>query len=175
MVPLAEYASVSEDATLFEAIMALDEAQNKVPPLQDKHRAILVLDRNGQLAGKLTQWDVSAGIEPGYRSVEAITEKSISGLSSEYLRTMMQDYGLWRKPLEDLCRKASEIRVRDIMSKPEAGEYIDEESSMNEAIHLLVMGRHMSLIVKKGDAVTGILRMSDVFKNICHQVKACKI
>jgi predicted transcriptional regulator len=118
---------------------------------------------------------VSAGIEPGYRSIETITEKSHFGLSSEYLRTMMQDFGLWKKPLEDLCRKAAEIRVKDIMSKPAPGEYIDEEATLNEAIHLLVMGHLLSLIVKKGDTITGILRMSDVFNNICDKVKTCKI
>ena len=175
MVPLAEYATVSEDATLNEAILALDESQNRVSESREKHRAILVLDKDRHLVGKLTQWDVSAGIEPGYRSVETITEKPHFGLSPEYLRTMMQDFGLWKKPLEDLCRKASEIRVKDIMSKPAPGEYIDEEASLDEAIHLLVMGHHLSLIVKKEDAVTGILRMSDVFTEICNLVKVCKL
>jgi CBS domain-containing protein len=175
MVPLAEYATVSEDATLNEAILALDDSQNRVSESREKHRAILVLDNNRHLVGKLTQWDVSAGIEPGYRSIETITEKSHFGLSSEYLRTMMQDFGLWKKPLEDLCRKAAEIRVKDIMSKPAPGEYIDEEATLNEAIHLLVMGHLLSLIVKKGDTITGILRMSDVFNNICDKVKTCKI
>jgi hypothetical protein len=37
------------------------------------------------------------------------------------------------------------------------------------------MGRHQSLIVKKGDSISGILRMSDVFKGICDKVKSCKI
>lgn len=175
MVPLAEYATVSEDATLNEAILALDEAQNKVAGSREKHRAILVLDNNRHLVGKLTQWDVSAGIEPGYRSIETLTEKSHFGLSPEYLKTMMQDFGLWKKPLEDLCRKSSEIRVKDIMSKPAPGEYIDEDASLDEAIHHLVMGHHLSLIVKKGEAVTGILRMSDVFNDICDKVKACNI
>jgi len=37
------------------------------------------------------------------------------------------------------------------------------------------MGRHHSLIVKKGDSISGILRMSDVFKGICDKVKTCTI
>ena len=175
MVPLAEYATVSEDATLNEAILALDASQNRVSESREKHRAILVLDKNRHLVGKLTQWDVSAGIEPGYRSIESLTEKPHFGMSPEYLRTMMQDFGLWKKPLEDLCRKSSEIRVKDIMSKLTTGEFIDEEASLDEAIHLLVMGHHLSLIVRKGETVTGILRMSDVFKEICDKVKVCKI
>ena len=61
------------------------------------------------------------------------------------------------------------------MSQPSPGEYIDENASLDEAIHLLVMGRHQSLIVNKGDSISGILRMSDVFKGICDKVKACKL
>jgi CBS domain-containing protein len=175
MVPLAEYATVSDDATLNEAILALEKAQKNVGKDREKHRAILVLDKNRQVVGKLTQWDVSAGIEPSYRAIENISESSRLGFSPEYLRSLMNDYGLWKKPLQDLCRKASEIRVRDIMSKPAPGEFIEEEASLDEAIHLLVMGRYQSLIVKKGGTISGILRMSDVFKGICDNVKTCKI
>ena len=87
----------------------------------------------------------------------------------------MNDYGLWQKPLEDLCRKAAEIHVKDIMSKPTPGEFIEEDASLDEAIHLLVMGRYLSLIVKKDNIISGILRMSDVFKEICDKVKTCNI
>ena len=48
MVPLSEYATVTQDATLYEAVLALEEAQEK---FEDKHtryrhRAILVLDKD---------------------------------------------------------------------------------------------------------------------------------
>lgn len=175
MVPIAEYATVFEDATLNEAILALEDAQKNVEQGYERHRAVLVLDKNGRMVGKLTQWDVSAGIEPRYRAIENISEASRLGFDPEHIRSMLASYDLWKKPLEDLCRKASEFRIRDIMSKPSPGEYIEEDASLDEAIHLLVMGRHLSLIVKKGDGISGILRMSDVFKAICDKVKACGI
>lgn len=175
MVPLADYATVFEEATLYEAILALDNAQKSVGQDREKHRAVLVLNNHRRVIGKLSQWDVSAGIEPEYRGIKHFLEKTHFGLSPEYLRSMMQDYGLWKKPLEDLCRKASEIRVKDIMSKPAPGEHISEEAALDEAIHRLVMGRYQSLIVQKGENITGILRMSDVFKGICDIVKTCNI
>ncbi len=175
MVPLAEYATVFEDATLNEAILALEEAQKNVEQGRERHRAILVLNNKGRVVGKLSQWDVCAGIEPRYRNIESITNTARFGLSQEYIRSMLTAHGLWQKPLEDLCRKASEICVKDIMSQPSPGEYIDENASLDEAIHLLVMGRHQSLIVNKGDSISGILRMSDVFKGICDKVKICKL
>ncbi|MDZ7697985.1 MAG: CBS domain-containing protein [Deltaproteobacteria bacterium] len=57
MVPLAEYATVSEEATLYEAAMALEEAQNRLD--RDKylylHRAVLVYDKNNKIVGKVSQ------------------------------------------------------------------------------------------------------------------------
>jgi hypothetical protein len=44
MVPLNEYATVSEDATLADAIQALDHAQETFCQNKYRHRAILVLD-----------------------------------------------------------------------------------------------------------------------------------
>jgi len=45
MVPLEEYATVSQEATLHEAVLALEKAQIELDPSQHKHRAILVLIR----------------------------------------------------------------------------------------------------------------------------------
>jgi predicted transcriptional regulator len=56
-----------------------------------------------------------------------------------------------------------------------ATEFIQEDASLDQALHQMVMGRHASLLVKKGDSVVGILRQSDVFKEICDRMKACGI
>jgi hypothetical protein len=45
MVPLEEYATVPDSATLYEAVLALEEAQEKFQHLPYKHRAVLVLTR----------------------------------------------------------------------------------------------------------------------------------
>jgi hypothetical protein len=53
MIPLAEYATVFEDANLLETVMALDRAQAGFDQTGYRHRAILVLDQNGHIVGKL--------------------------------------------------------------------------------------------------------------------------
>ena len=60
MVPLDEYATVSEEATLFEAVVALEKAQEKLDRTRFKylHRAILVYDKNNNIVGKISQLDV---------------------------------------------------------------------------------------------------------------------
>lgn len=175
MVPLAEYAIVSEEATLYEAIMALEETHERSRPEHERHRAVLVLDRNDQLVGKLNIWDVLRGIEPRYKELAYPREASSSpAYGSAFIRSMLETYGLWRKPLSELCAKAGEMSVREVMHIPAQAEFIDEESTLDEAVHQIVMGHHQSLIVTRNENVTGILRLSDVFKAICDGIRACR-
>ena len=50
MVPLDEYATVQEKATLSEAVLALEQAQEKYQQLPYKHRAVLVLNAKNALS-----------------------------------------------------------------------------------------------------------------------------
>lgn len=175
MVPLAEYATVSEESTLYEAILALEEAQQKFVQGHYKHRAILVFDKNNQIVGKLSQLDVIRGLEPRYEEIGDLRAVSRFGYRPEFIKSMLKNYSLWQKPLDDICRKASRIKVRGIMYTPTEGEYVQEEASLNEAIHQLVMGHHQSLLVLKGKDIVGILRLTDVFKEIWDLIKTCQL
>lgn len=67
MVSLSEYATVSEDATLFEAVLALEKAQEAFEKNRYTHRAILVRGKSGDIIGKISQLDVLMGLEPNYK------------------------------------------------------------------------------------------------------------
>jgi CBS domain-containing protein len=175
MVPLAEYATVSQDASLNEAVSALEKAQQHVEADREKHRAILVLDSAGHVVGKIDQWTVLWAIEPRYKHIGDIRETSLYGFSPEFLRSMVESIGLWQNPLENLCKKAAKINVKEIMHGLTATEFIQEDSSLDQALHQMVMGRHASLLVKKRDRVVGVLRQSDMFKEVCDRMKACQI
>jgi CBS domain-containing protein len=176
MVPLADYATVPEDATLYEAVIALEAAQQNIKQGQDKHRAVLVLNNEKKVIGKLSQIDILRGLEPKYDHIGNLRESSRYGFSAEFIRSMVHQYDLWRKPLDDICKKAANIKVSDIMYTPKSGEYVNATDSLNHAIHQLVMGHHQSLLVTDaGGAIVGILKLTDVFKVIGDRMKACRI
>jgi len=175
MVPTSEYTTVSEDASLFEAIKILGEAQAEFSQEKNKHRAVLVLDTEDRVVGKLSQIDVLRGLEPGYRDVEPSAELKHWALSKETITNMMQDLQLWQKPLKDICKKSGRIYVRDIMYTPAEGEYVSQQASLDEAIHQLVIGHHQSLLVVENNNVTGILRLSDVFSSLIQIINQCEI
>jgi CBS domain-containing protein len=175
MVPLSEYATVSEDATLYEAVLALEKAQES---FEDKHtryshRAILILDKDGNVVGKLSQLDVLKALEPKYQDLLEGRGLQRFGLSRQFMQSMLQQYRLFAEPLEEICRKAGEKNVRQFMYTPGEGEYVTEHATMGEAVHQLIMGHHQSLLVTRDKKIIGILRLTDVFAAVFHKMKEC--
>jgi len=175
MVPLSEYATVNEDATLYEAVLSLEEAQEK---FEDKHtryrhRAILILDKDGKVVGKLGQLDVLRALEPKYQDMVEGKGSHRYGFTKHFMKSMLEDYHLFANPLDDICRKAGEQSVNKFMSTPTEGEYISEDASLDVAMHQFIMGHHQSLLVTAGKKIVGILRLTDVFAAVFHKMKEC--
>ncbi len=172
MVPLDEYATVTDRATLYEAVLALEEAQEKCQSLPYKHRAVLVYNaKKDQIVGKLSQLDIIKALEPKYGEMGDIKSLSRFGLSRQFISSIMEHNYLWQKPLTDICRKAADIKVKDFMHTPAEGEYINRDASLEMACHQLVLGHHQSLLVTSGDKIVGILRLTDVFNAIFQVMK----
>ncbi len=177
MVPLEEYVTVSVDATMFDAVMALEKAHEELDRTRYTylHRAILVYDENRKIVGKISQLDVLRALEPKYGDMGDQGAFSRAGFSPQFLKSMLKRYSLFDRPLRDICTKASKLPVTDFMYTPTEGEYIDEKGYLCDAIHQLVMGRHQSLLVTKKKDIVGILRLTDVFKYIFQTMKTCEI
>jgi CBS domain-containing protein len=177
VVPLEEYATVSEDATLFEAVTALEEAQEALD--RDRylylHRAVLVYDKNKKIVGKISQLDVLRALEPKYNDLGDLGRMSHTGFSPQFLKTMLKEGALWESPIRHICSKAARFKVKTFMYTPTEGEYIDEDATLDEAIHLLVMGHHHSLLVTRGKEIIGILKLTDVFSEVFHIMKTCEV
>jgi len=171
MVPLEEYATVPKSATLYEAVLALEEAQEKFDHLPYKHRAILVYDSKDQIVGKLGQLDIIRALEPKYGEMGNIKSLSRFGLSRKFISSIMENNYLWEKPLTHICKKGADIKVKDFMHTPVEGEYVNEDASLEVACHQLVLGHHQSLLVTRGDKIVGILRLTDVFNAIFQTMK----
>lgn len=175
MVPLEDYATVSEDATLYEAVRALEEAQKTFTTGTYKHRAVLVYDARKKIVGKLSQLDVLKALEPKYQDVGDFKELDGYGINADYIRNLIKEFGLLKKPLDDIYRKAAAVKVKNVMYSPTEGEYVDETATLNEAIIQLLVGKHQSLLVTRGKEITGILRLTDVFAKVADMISSCRI
>jgi predicted transcriptional regulator len=129
-----------------------------------RHRAILVLDKNKNVSGIITQLDILQALEPKYQDIGDMRAMARAGLSMEFIRSMMENYALCEVPFTEMCKNAADLKVTDIMRSPSEGKYIEEDASLCEAIHLFVIGHHHSLLVTGEEKIVGVLRLTDVFK-----------
>ncbi len=175
MVPISEYATVSEGATLFEAYLALEKAQEEYDHNKYRHRAVLVLDQHGNVIGKVGQLDVLRALEPNNANYELFEDIRKYNFSAQFIIHLREKYQMQAEPLTDICRKAGQVKVEDLMITPTEDEFINIDTSLNTAIHQLVRGSHMSLLVTENNEIVGILRLTDVFAAIFHTMKECEI
>ncbi len=168
MVPIAEYATVFEDANVLEAFNALEEAQKVFDPKRYRHRAVLVLDKKNRVVGKLSQHDIIQALEPKFKESKERKKGAAEkfGFSHKFIESVALQFDFWDRPLENLYKKALEQKVKSFMYKPTEGEYIEVSATMNETIHRLIVGKHHSLLAKDGPDIVGIVRLTDVFEFI---------
>jgi len=177
MVPLEEYTTVSEEATLFDAVMALEKAQeeNDRTKHQYLHRGILVYDGNKKIVGKISPLDALRALEPKYDQMGDMRTLSGAGFSPEFIKSMLENYSLCDRTFTDMCGKGANRKIKDFMYTPTAGEYVEAEDALCEAIHRFVMGHHQSLLVTSDGEIVGVLRLIDVFKHVFQTMKTCKL
>lgn len=175
MVPLAEYATVGVNATLYEAVLALEQAQARFDHSRYRHRAVLVLDQGGDVVGKVDQLDAVRALEPKYEDLTEPCGITRFGFTHKFMTGMLEYHRLWALPMNDICRKAADRRVSDFMHTLAEEEIVDQEATLDQAIHQLVIGRKQSLLVRSEASIVGILRLTDVFTAVFNAMKSCGI
>ena len=176
MVPISDYATIHENATMEEAIQAIESEKRQYKEGPYRHQSIVVIDDNQHVVGRLSQVDIMRALEPRYCELDAGDQRWIgrSVLSKKVLATLRESFELWEQPLEELCKLISNEKVKDYMQTPTEGEFVSETDTFNIACHRVVMGRHHSLLVTQGKKIVGILRSTDLFNCIYDMMGTCK-
>ena len=175
MIPLQEYVCIPEDASLGDAILALEKARETCSPRTFAYRGVLVCARTGKVLGKLSMMDVLRNLEPRYVELGDLKKYAGHGISAEYLKETLSEYRLWQAPLDELCRKAEDVHVRSIVATPLEGEIIDEDALLDRALHQLIVGRFQSLLVSSHGEFVGVLRLADVFEEVTRRIEVCRL
>ena len=168
MTPISDYPTIAATASLLEAVAALQEAGPDANFTHYRPRALLVKDDNGKAVGKVGQLDVLRALEPRYQHLSEHAGISQFGFSGDFIRLSLEEYSLWDSPLEHVCEKVVHRQVQEFMHTPSPGEYVTEDTSLDAAIHQLIVGKHQSLIVTEegNGTISGILLLSRVFVGV---------
>ena len=62
------------------------------------------------------------------------------------------------------------MRARDAMHP--LAESVDENASLSDAIHKIVLWQQLSLMVTRKDDVVGLIRLSDLYDEVARQMKS---
>ena len=179
MVPLEECATVGQEITIGQAILALKKSRDNQVASSTSSRflctgypAMLVLDDESWVVGKLGQTDIVLNLDPNYQGhggFQAIAHTATAGLSPALLKSLVQWDSVWNESFEHRCRKVLNLKVKDWMCGAASEERVLESDPLQVAIHKLAVGYHQSLLVTSHDEVTGILRLSDIFEQIARE------
>ncbi|PIE67270.1 MAG: hypothetical protein CSA23_04740 [Deltaproteobacteria bacterium] len=171
MVPISEYATVREGSTLFEAVLALEAAQEAYQENRYSHRAVLIIDKDKRVVGKLSQMDFLYALEPRDENLEQIRKLYQYGFSRKAVVLLREEYLKKSPPILDAYASAAKHHVADFMQRPTEGEYVSENTTLDMAVHQLTAGSNLSLLVTRGTEIVGVLRLADVFGAVFHAMK----
>lgn len=158
--PLAEYTNLPSSATLEEAFEALERAirgHDAHPAGRPRDFAVMVIDEQGRVIGRLVVWDLLAGLETaGVNRVDSLS--------------MIDDFGAWSH-ISHLAARAQDVQVSTLVRSLHKDEFIDENEPMDQAAARFVRHRFFSLIVTRENRPVGVLRVVDLFSHICDLVR----
>ena len=172
MLPLAEYAIVDGDATLAEALFALDEAQTLLAPGRYPHRAVLVRSSEGEISGKLGHLAFLQALLPERQAWESEELLNRAGVSRD-MRSMSD--GIWEFLADDMLNvseKVHHVKVKDVCSPTSAT--IRHNATLTEAIREFSHHGILSFLVTREGRFVGILILADLFDEIANEVRRTK-
>lgn len=164
MLPLEEYATVSEKGTLRDALEALEASQAKVRPGRQPHRAVLVQRDDGTIVGKLGYHTILSALLPEQRSSFYVDAIGRGGLSEDMIATSVANFDFLNQDLPSLCDRAGAIHIRDLLL-PEPVS-ISANATERDLLTAFVRRKEQNLLVTEGREVIGIVRISDLFDSV---------
>lgn len=174
MVPADQFPKIADTASLYDALSALETAQEDFLSGKSLQRIILVENGKKQIIGKISPIDLFKGLERKYNQVNV--EDTLDKFGLKYIwSTMRKEYNLWESPFKDLCRKAGDVHIKDFVNIPNEGQTVDSNDTLSKCFHLFVVNRHDTLFVMEKNQFIGMLRFTDVYKEVARTMKECKI
>lgn len=159
MIPVAECPRVSVDRSIYDAIVMLEANRDRFKLADYRPRVLLVEDERFRIIGSVRHSDMLKALLGSSRII-----------GSEDL-SMDDQIKVCRDGFDRAYFKAKEIRMKSIVRIPSEIEFIDQDASLEEGACRLLSGSYLHLFAQSQDTVTGIIRLSDLFSSLCHDVK----
>jgi len=174
MVPISDYATISEGSTFLDALLALETPNVDLGARIHPHWIVLVLDSNEKVVGKLSQINMLRALEPTTEDVKNIDKLSRFGFGSHFITQLREGLRLDDTSIENVYTSSDilKMKVEDFMKKLADNDFIDENTSLATAAHQMSVRKRLSMLVTRDKDVIGILKLSDVFTAVIQAIKS---
>jgi CBS domain-containing protein len=165
MIPIEQYPSVRDNATLREAIAVMESAELEVDLKKSLPRVLLVFDGIDVLVGYVRRRDIMRGLEPKFLASQPLEHR-------QQMFDVSFDPNLLELSFDRLVkgvRDQAERPVSDVMRPVEA--ILDADDHVMKAVYEMV-SLNVSLIpvLHEGNLV-GVIRSVDVFRELADLVR----
>jgi predicted transcriptional regulator len=165
MIPVEQYPSVRDNATLREAIATIEEAQLEVELRKSLPRVLLVFDEINVLVGTVRRRDIMRGLEPKYLLSKPLEYK-------KKLFDIDVDPNLAELSYDRVVRGIREQAnrpVSDVMLP--IATVLDAEDHVMKAVQAMVaLDVNLIPVLQEGKLV-GVVRSVDVFRDLAQLVR----
>jgi CBS domain-containing protein len=165
MLPLDDVPTIEESATLREAVLAVKLAQERRPEGRLAYRAVLVVNSQGRIVGKIGHLSFLGALEPSREPQRALDRM---GIPPELIETVSGHMRVLGGDLETLCQRAARLKARDVMRTLD--ESIDADALLPEAISTIVSLQALSILVRDEGQIVGLLRLADLYDVIARMI-----
>ncbi|GBF33542.1 CBS domain containing protein [Desulfocucumis palustris] len=145
MVPLNDYNTISENATVYDAIKVLKESFHRDGRAWYGHRSVIATDAKGQPTGILTLRGILQAA--GLRDMEKDLDFKTESWGWYYIKRL---------------REESRLSVRDVM-QPLRLAQVRAQDGLTDVARVMLKNKVNSVSVSKNGKTIGIVRPIDVF------------
>jgi CBS domain-containing protein len=168
MVPLDSCPQVRSDATLCDALLALEQDNRGPGDKVNQHTAVLVRDGDRRVVGKLSLLSILAGLQSCIANDHNLVNRFSRASVEDFVKAFRGRPPGASGSLDLMVREADRVRVRDVMVPIAVS--IDEDANLEEAIYALTIHWTPSILVTREGTAIGILRLADVFAEMAEHI-----
>ena len=160
MVPVADYPSVRDNATLLDAIRIIKGAQLEVRRRKSLPRELIVFDEIDVMVGTIRRRDIMRGLEPQflvsepldyrYKLFDVAVDPELSNIPYDRLVKGIRENA--NRPVSDVMRAVQSI--------------LKAQDHVIKAVYEMVSSNLTLIPVVKDDQLVGVIRSVDAFHEL---------
>jgi len=175
IIPVEDYVKIHHNATIFEALMVIENSMNDSQRQYKPRYPLLVVDDNDRIIGKIGILCCLKAIKPSFcmdfDDIERI--KRLEEFHSDFLISLLCRH------LIEFCNvlnfNKADLDMRVINAMNSINESIDGDSSILNAIQQIISMNTLSILVTVKSQIVGIVHLFDLYNNISKLVDYPKI